>query len=90
MVSVTLSLLLSHASSMCLHKSEFWFVLNNSFVCTKDPIKDLIDTLEDMMNPDSSVYRYTTSAPMLFYQYPQDWPGLTRASLVKYVQESHW
>jgi hypothetical protein len=69
-----------------MHKLVFLFVLDDSFVCTKDSPKDPKDASEDMEDPDPSV-SYTTSVPTLFYQSPQHWPGLSRATLVKYIQE---
>ncbi len=73
-------------STIPLYKSVFSFVLDHSFVRTKDSPKDSIHTSEDTEDPDPSV-SCTTSVPTLFYQSPQDWPGLTRANLVKFAQE---
>jgi hypothetical protein len=72
-VLVTPPLLFSHASTVCSmipsYKLVFSFVLDNSFMRTKDSPKDSIHTSEDMEDPDPSV-SYTTSVPMLFYQLP--------------------
>ena len=89
---VTPSLPFSHLSTMfstiSMHKSVFSLVLNDSFMYTKGTVEDPIDIPENTEDPDPSV-SYTTSIPMLFYQSPQDWPGPTRATLVKYIQNQH-
>ncbi len=69
-VLVTPRLHFNHASTVCSmipsYKLVFLFVLDDSFMRTKDSPKDLIHTSKDTEDPDLSV-SYTTFVPTLFY-----------------------
>ena len=80
----------NRASTVCStipsYNSAFSNVLDDSYVHCRIYHRIPPDLPEDTKECPIFSVRNTTSVPTLFYQSPQDWPGLTRATLVKYVQ----